>query len=272
MTAHVSAFDGVDVPYLPSRIELEELAIQKYGNSNGQITGWGPGQRSRFGYYLPGDVYEALIRRLVRPGCSWIDIGGGHQIFPDNPRLAKELTARCASVVAVDPSPNVLDNVYVHQRVQSPIEGFETDQRFDLATFRMVVEHVDRPSEIVKALNRLLLPGGLAVVFTINRWSPISLVSRALPFRLHSPMKRIFWGGEDKDTFPVRYKMNTRAALGTAFAAGGFSEAAFAYLDDLSMWLMYRRLNDLDLQVWRAVRSIGLRYPENCLLGIYRKR
>src|SRR6267154_2272028 len=110
----------IDVPphaMFPSPTELEQLVVQKYGIERGEVTGWGPRQRSRFGYYLPGDVYEALIRRLVFPGCSWIDVGGGHQVFPDNPRLATELVSRCSTVVAVDPSPNVHENVYVHHRV-----------------------------------------------------------------------------------------------------------------------------------------------------------
>src|SRR5947209_2019067 len=82
----VSRFRDVDISRLPSQVELEQVVVQKHGNTNGEVTGWGPLQRSRFGYYLPGDVYEALIRRLVFPGCSWIDIGGGHDIFPDNPK------------------------------------------------------------------------------------------------------------------------------------------------------------------------------------------
>ena len=162
--------------------------------------------------------------------------------------------------------------MYVHHRFQTAIEHYDTNLRFDLATFRMVVEHVDDPDAIVRALNTLLVPGGLAVVFTINRSSPISLVSRALPFRLHSPIKRLFWGGDDKDTFPVRYKMNSREALHQCFSAHGFDEAAFDYLDDLSTWLLYRRLNYIEIQAWRLFRALGLPYPENCLLGVYRKR
>jgi len=125
---------------LPSQTDLEQLFVQKYGNERGDVTGWGPRQRSRFGYYLPGDVYEALIRRLVFPGCSWI--------------LQDEFTGRAAS----------------------------------------------------------------------------------------------------------------------EFSAHGFEEAAFAYLDDLSTWLLYRRLNYIEIQAWRLFRALGLPYPENCLLGIYRKR
>ena len=119
---------------------------------------------------------------------------------------------------------------------------------------------------------RTLIWAGLAVILTINRNSPISLVSRAVPFRLHSPIKSVFWGGEDRDTFPVRYRMNSRKALRGVFTANGFEEAAFAYLDDLSTWIFRPRLHHAELQGWRLFRALGLRYPENCLLGIYRKQ
>jgi len=265
-----SALCAADVS-LPGTAELTRLTIQKYGNSAGEITGPGVRRWIEYGYHLPGDIYEALVSRLVRRGCSWIDVGGGRDVFPNNPRLALEWTSRCGSVVAVDPSPNVLDNSFVHERVQSTLEDYRTSRQFDLATLRMVVEHVEQPSAIAQALHRLLLPGGLVVVFTINRFSPISLVSRAVPFRLHSAIKSLFWGGEDRDTFPVQYKMNSRDALRRIFTANGFEEAMFAYLDDLSTWIFYPRMHAVDLHVWRRFRALGLHYPENCLLGIYRK-
>lgn len=262
---------SADVP-LPTRVELEQLVLQKYGNNSGQLTGPGLLQRSRFGYYLPGDVYEALVSRLVYPGCSWVDVGGGHHVFPNNPKLARELASRCSSVVAVDPSPNVHDNDFVHERIQRPLEEYQATRQHDLATLRMVVEHVDRPAPFVKALYNLLSPGGLAVVFTINRFSPISLISRAVPFRLHSSIKSVFWGGEDRDTFPVRYKMNGKKALKQLFTSNGFEEAAFSYLDDLSTWIFHQRLHSIELHVWRLFRSLGLHYPEKCLLAVYRKK
>jgi SAM-dependent methyltransferase len=266
----VSGLCAADVS-LPTRAELERLVLQKYGNDSGEVTGPGLRLRSRFGYYLPGDVYEALIGRLVYRGCSWLDVGGGHHVFPNNPKLARELTSRCASVVAVDPSANVHDNAFVHERIQSPIQAYHPARQYDLATLRMVVEHVDQPAAIARALHDLLFPGGLAVVLTVNRASPISLISRAVPFRLHAPIKSVFWGGQDRDTFPVRYRMNSRKALRSVFTASGFEEAAFAYLDDLSTWIFHPRLHYAELQSWRLFRALGLPYPENCLIGIYRK-
>jgi hypothetical protein len=254
----------------PSRAELERLFIQKYGDP--ARVGWSPNQRFRFGYYRPADVYEATIAKLIHPGCAWIDVGGGHSIFPENPGLARSLISRCSHVVAVDPSDNVNRNEFVHERVQRTIEHYCSDRLFDVATLRMVAEHVEEPNMVVRALNRLLRLGGLAVLLTVNLRSPIATISRLTPFQLHHPIKKLIWGGEERDTFPVRYRMNTRRALRTVFAQHGFREREFAFLDDLSAFGRFRVLSRGELWAWKFLKTFGLRYPENCLLGVYEKQ
>jgi ubiquinone/menaquinone biosynthesis C-methylase UbiE len=171
----------------------------------------------------------------------------------------------------VDPSENVHRNEFVHERVQCLLEDFRTDRRFDLATLRMVVEHAEQPKLLIGALDRLLLPGGLAVVLTVNLLSPIATISRFTPFWLHHPVKKLIWGGEEEDTFPVCYQMNTRRRLRALFEAQGFREAEFEFLDDLSAFGKFRWLNLVELSVWKLLKTCGVRYPENCLLGIYLK-
>ncbi len=114
-------------------------------------------------------------------------------------------------------------------------------------------------------------PGGAVIVFTVNRWSPISIASRLLPFSLHHRIKQYFWGGEE-DTFPVHYRMNSRAVLKTLFEQAGFTEELFVTQDDLSAFGNFRWLNWAELVVWRALQLVGLPYPENCLLGLYRRQ
>ncbi len=256
--------------HLPSREELAELFREKHGEP-GQA-GWSPRRRFQFGYYIPADVYEAVIKTLVFDGCSWVDVGGGHSIFPDNPRLAHSLVSRCSLVVAVDPSENVYRNAFVHERVRCQIGDYRPDRQFDLASLRMVAEHIAEPENAIQDLNRLLRPQGFVLVFTANRFSPITLISRLVPFKLHHPIKKLFWGGDEKDTFPVQYKMNTRRSLHRLFEANGFEEHSFAFLDDLAVFHRFRYMNYVELILWRVLRQVGLRYPENCLLGVYRKK
>jgi 2-polyprenyl-3-methyl-5-hydroxy-6-metoxy-1,4-benzoquinol methylase len=253
----------------PTDVELAQLFLQKYGRVT--EVGWSPRQRHQFGYYLPADVYEALLTRVIVPGCHWLDVGGGHHIFPENAGLSRTLAARSANVVAVDPSDNVLENPYVHERVQAMLEDYQTARTFDVATLRMVAEHVSDPTRMVQALHRLLRPSGVVVIVTVYHLSPLTLLSRALPFRWHHPIKKLVWGGEEEDTFPVEYKMNSRPVLRQLFESNGFREASFSYLDDLSTLGQFRFGSYLELWWWRALKALGLRYPESCLLGVYQK-
>jgi 2-polyprenyl-3-methyl-5-hydroxy-6-metoxy-1,4-benzoquinol methylase len=123
-------------------------------------------------------VYEALVAKHVVDGCSWLDVGGGRAIFPENPSLARDLVERCALVAAVDPSSNVSQNEFVHQRTQCSLEQYDPGYQFDLATMRMVVEHVQDPETFVATLSHLVRPGGVVILFTANRWAPIALLSR----------------------------------------------------------------------------------------------
>jgi SAM-dependent methyltransferase len=247
----------------PSDEELRDVLALKEGR-------WAR-RRERFHYFSPDDHYEALVRRLVTPDTRWLDVGGGSSPFPRKSALATELAQRCRLLVGVDPSPNTQTNSFVHERVQCPIEEYDSPQRFDLATLRMVAEHITDPPRVVAKLHDLLAPNGLAVVYTVSRWSPLSIAAALTPHRLHHPLKHLFWGGEEKDTFPVAYRMNTRRTLRRIFEAAGFAERLFLRLDDLALFSQINALNWIELLTWRMLRAVRVGYPESCLLGVYER-
>lgn len=249
--------------------QLLAVFRSKYGDP--ATAGPNPRRRFRFGYFTPDDHYEAVVEQLVTPGCRWLDVGGGRDVFPSNPTLARTLADRCGHLAAVDPSPNVHENPFAREKVQAFIEGYASAEPFDLLTLRMVAEHIARPDEALDSMALLLKPGGRLVIYTINKFAPVSVAAWVLPFWLHHPIKRVMWRTEEKDTFPVTYKMNTRATLRRLAAAHGFAEESFAHLDDCRTFHRFRLLNYAELASWKALRAVGLWYPENCLLGVYRK-
>jgi SAM-dependent methyltransferase len=253
----------------PTREELERVFRQKHGDP--ARTGWAPRTRFQFGYFTPDDYYDAVVAKLVEDKCAWLDVGGGRDIFPDNRALAAELAGRCRLVVSVDPSDTVDENPFAHQRVKMKIEDYVSREPFDLATLRMVAEHIDNPEASVAALSRLVKPNGAVVVYTINRWSPVSLATWLTPFRLHHPVKELLWKTAERDTFPVVYRMNTRSQLRRYFSRSGFRERHFTYLDDCRTFHRSRPLHFLELSMWRLLRTGGAHYPETCLLGVYQR-
>jgi SAM-dependent methyltransferase len=233
--------------------------------------GWSPRLRDQFGYSSPDDWYEAMLFHLIDSTTEWLDVGCGRNIFPSNPAAAAHLARRCARLVGIDPSDNVRDNELVHEWAQCLLQDYETDLPFDLVTMRMVAEHIEEPATAMAALRRLVRPGGRVVIYTVAKFSPASLVSAVTPMPVHHVAKRLLWGGEERDTFPVAYRMNTRKALRRQFEAAGFGEEAFSYLDDCRSFAQWKALAVVELAMWRGLRSVGLRYPESCLLGIYRR-
>jgi 2-polyprenyl-6-hydroxyphenyl methylase / 3-demethylubiquinone-9 3-methyltransferase len=118
--------------------------------------------------HLHRDRYDA------RPleGLTLADIGCGGGI------LAEALAQLGAKVAGVDPSPN---NIAVAQR-HAQKAGLEIDYRnitaetlaesgatFDIVTALEVIEHVEGPRAFVATLSRLLKPGGLLFLATIDR-------------------------------------------------------------------------------------------------------
>jgi 2-polyprenyl-3-methyl-5-hydroxy-6-metoxy-1,4-benzoquinol methylase len=254
---------------LPSEKELNALFRRHSGDPLRH--GWRVRMHYRFGYYSSEKQYEAVVDRLVTEGCKWIDVGGGKLIFPNGHKLSRELAGRCKLLVGVDPSEDIDENTLVHQRVKSTIEDFRSEELFDLATFRMVAEHIQHPQPVVQSLARLIMPGGKVVIYTPNRWSPVSIAASLIPNKWHSFFTHLLWNTTAEDVFPTCYKMNTRNRLRTLFRDGGFAEVGFAYLSNCSTFARFRITCFGELCLWRVFRAFRITYPENELLGIYER-
>ena len=234
--------------------------------------GWIPRMDVRFGYFNPDDYYEAVVSKLVQPETRWLDVGCGRTPFPSNPKLAQRLSDRCQSFVGVDPSETIHDNPFVDTKVMLPIEQFSSEDQFDLITMRMTAEHVENPAAVATTLARLTNRGGCVVIYTVHRWSPIPVLARLLPFSVHHRLKSLMWDVLEEDSFPTLYRMNTRKALVRTMNEVGFAEKRWMWLDDCRTSGRFKMLRQFELSAWASLRKLGIRYPEGCLLAIYRRQ
>lgn len=250
-----------------TKSDLQGLSLLKYGPPASR--GWNPRLRDRFGYHTPDDWYETLLNQLVKSQTRWLDVGCGRRLFPSNHALAEDLSRRCARLVGIDESDNVAENPHIHAHQKVFPENFQTDEKFDLITLRMVAEHVRDPDTLVTALARLLAPGGRIVIYTVHRWSPVSIMAAITPMWVHHALKGIIWETEQRDTFPVEYRMNTRRDLSRLFAKFGFEEKSYRLLGDCRTFQKWKLTNFLELSVWKLLGMVGLTYPEVCVLATY---
>ncbi len=248
---------------------VPEVQVLKYGPP--AEWGWGPRLRQRFGYVAPDDWYEATVWDFVAPGTAWLDVGCGRNVFPFNRPTAKLLADRCSLLVGIDPSNNIDENTIVHQREKCVLEDYRSDREFDIVTMRMVAEHISDPGRAVAALGRLTRPDGVVIIYTVDKWSPASLLASATPLSVHVFAKRLLWGSAERDAFPTVYALNTRADLHRHFGDAGFSEVSFVYVDDCRSLSQRRTTAQCELVAWRTLKALRLPYPDRCILAIYRK-
>lgn len=253
----------------PNKAELEAVCRLKYGAIGDY--GWGPRMRREFGYYTPDDWYEALVAKLVTPKTRWLDVGCGRHLFPSNDQLAARLSETCEELVGLDPDPTINENPFVYRKVHAELEEFSDHHPYDLITLRMVAEHVKEPVSVARKLGELVAAKGVIVVYTVYRWSPVSIMAKLVPHRAHHVFKRLLWQSEEKDTFPVVYKLNTRSDLRSQMAAADLREDLFLYLDDCRTTARFRVTHFAELATRSLLRKLGFRYPELCLLATYVK-
>lgn len=249
--------------------ELQECVAAKVGG----VENLGPAPRRRvgYGYYLPAEIYECLINKMVDSQTTWLDVGGGKSIFPQNVGLAESLSKRCQRLVAVDPSGNIHTNPYAHEKHQALLEDFETDQQFDLITMRMVIEHVAAPGPFMRKVYDLLKPGGICLALTVWKYAPVSLAAAILPFKLHHEIKKWIWRTKEEDTFPTTYLLNTQATQRRYAEEAGLKLDSYVRLNDCSVTAGLGRISHFELIAERCFRASGIPYPEHCLLSQFRR-
>jgi ubiquinone/menaquinone biosynthesis C-methylase UbiE len=174
----------------------------------------------------PQQVYAGILKRYVRPGLRWLDIGCGRQIVPD---WAWRFTDQKASLADVELTGLDTDSaIHEHPFLSRKLIGLANsidapDGYFDLITANMVMEHIPDPLVIYREVFRVLKPGGTFVIHTPNKWFYLLFFGRFAPEWLKH---RVIWLLEQRnsaDVFPTFYRSNTPAAFQRWAEESGFT-------------------------------------------------
>ena len=163
-------------------------------------------------------LYREAVSRHVAPGDRVLDLGCGHAGW-----LASELT--CAALtVGADPDLDALRrNASLRDRVAAVGERLPFANRaFDVVVSAWVFEHLVDPRLAIDEFHRVLKPGGRLVFLTPNAWNYNVWLIRLVPNRLHRFFTRRLYRRQYRDTYPVRYRLNSARRIEAAMQRAGF--------------------------------------------------
>lgn len=214
-------------------------------------------------------AFRQRVLAVIDPQTRMLDIGAGRGATPH-----MRYRGLVAELVGVDVDAAVLENDQVDRAVHTPdglLSELDADY-FDIVISKDVLEHVDDPDTFFREVARVLKPGGLFLAKTPNGTHYVPIIARLTPLSLHKTFNKLR-GRDVVDTFPTRYRANSRGALtrlarasGLAVVAVEFQEARPEYLRfhplPYFLGMAYERtVNALGLNALKAVIYVTLRKP-----------
>jgi SAM-dependent methyltransferase len=227
--------------------------------------------RRRYGLLRPNwqpsaILYREMIRTAVTPSSRILEVGCGHKGFPVD-------TSAGSQHVGVDPDADaVKHNETLRFRAAARGERLPfAEGSFDFICSAWVLEHVDTPRAFMKEIHRVLAPGGRFAFVTPNGRNPVTWVIRAIPNGLHPTIMRRVQRRDVRDTYPVRYRINTPKTVERIMSETGFVREHLVLNGDPT----YVALGPRSFRVAAAAERIfdipALNGARIHLIGLYRR-
>ena len=161
-------------------------------------------------------LFRSIIKEELTPKCTVLDLGAGAGIVEQ-----MNFKGLAAHVCGIDLDERVVENAYLDE---GKVAGGEAipypDNSFDLIFSDNVLEHLDHPEAVFLEVARVLKPGGKFFFKTPNKSHYMPLIARMTPHRFHAFVNKLR-GREVEDTFPTRYRANSRRCVRKLAEAAG---------------------------------------------------
>ena len=221
----------------------------------------------RPGYKDSVALYAELVGRYVTPEARVLDAGCGRGgVIELSWKKVKQAVGLDADL------PSLREHRCLEQLVEGELAWLPFSSAcFDLILCSWLMEHLATPDAVFAELARVLSPGGHLVLVTPNAWNYVTVVQRLVPDRFQEWLAHRIYGREEKDTFPLAYRANTKGSLDAKFRRVGLVNEEFHYVGDPS----YVAGNDLLFRLgvwWERITDWGpLRRTKVHLVASYVK-
>jgi SAM-dependent methyltransferase len=192
---------------------LRKRLLRIYWQLERRIT---PGVRSS------QDTYAAVVKAHVTGATRWLDLGCGHQFWPEWIPGDRETASRAALCVGLDPD---YVSIRQHMALRHRVVGLQlpfVDGSFNLVTANMVFEHLEDPLAVLREIRRLLTRDGVCLFHTTNAWYWQTALSRYVPQIVKNWLVKLSEGRAADDVYPTHYRINTEQAIRRVAQKAGF--------------------------------------------------
>lgn len=160
-----------------------------------------PGHRNNWDDWL----FRERVLAHIMPGTVVLDLGAGAGIVEQ-----MDFRHHGARICGVDLDPRVVDNPMLDEGRVADAGGIPYgDALFDVVFSDNVLEHLDAPLAVFMEVKRVLKPGGVFLFKTPNKFHYMPTIARVTPHAFHQLYNHLR-GREAADTFPTRYRANTK--------------------------------------------------------------
>lgn len=162
-------------------------------------------------------LFRQIILNRLSPSMVILDLGAGAGIVEQ-----MNFRGLVARVCGVDLDFRVETNPYLDEgRISDAGKIPYPGGQFDLVFCDNVFEHLDQPQDVFNEVARVLKPGGVFMFKTPNKWHYMPMIAKLTPHRFHQFVNRLR-GRAEVDTFPTRYRVNTKSDVERFSQAAGF--------------------------------------------------
>jgi SAM-dependent methyltransferase len=162
-------------------------------------------------------IFRQRVLAAISPKSRLLDLGAGAGIVQQ-----MNFRGLARKVCGIDLDPRVADNPLLDEGRVANAESIPYgNDNFDVAIADNVLEHLEAPVTVFKEVARVLVPGGLFLFKTPNKWHYMPTIARLTPHGFHQFVNRLR-GRADPDTFPTRYRANSRQAIRRLALQSGF--------------------------------------------------
>lgn len=171
-------------------------------------------------------IFREKILSKIHENSVVLDVGAGAGIIEQ-----MNVKGIAKTVYGVDLDERVTENPYLDEGFVADAGNlpFE-DNLFDVVFSDNVLEHLDHPLEVFNEVYRVLKPGGYFLFKTPNKYHYMPLIARCTPHKFHQFINKLR-GRDEVDTFPTRYKANSKKDINTISDKAGFTECSIQLIE-----------------------------------------